>query len=991
VRVQRTRLWATVTLVLATGFGMGTGAAQPSNYYGGLLNTALGNATLQVGSGGTLTVSGIGSSGNDGVRIATGLGGGATLNLGTFNPDVLPVGGSLQVAFIGRNDGYLQQLSLQSAAVGGGAIFADFSGLGAPAVSVALYSNDTLVAFADGIPPTTALATFTTAGTPHGGGLPLILNPCILNPEACYGTVDFTLSIPDPSGPTGSIITIPGQGPMFCTRMQITPGFPTPYFVPNYQVKAVTITGVNLGSISVTHEGYIYVEHEGHPGAVIENNALGQAQFDFSNPAVLRVNNLGPGGTDGVDLALRNANTFVGDMVELNPQPLPPGGTPMLTMTATGTLAGGTVVGEQTLGMLSFLNQQTNVGLTADLSASGSATVLVELWQGCSLVSSYNVANGGQVLTSGQGGTGVSVGYDPGDDPCGTAPPPPPWWWWVKWPGPVQLTTPTGPVMADRVRVGPETGAPGLMTLTHVSFQMVGPQTLDFTSQSAFRLGLNFAGNQHFPLGQATLALDTTRQLNVGNLGPTGNDGVEIDFGGRLLWSANAGAIANRPVISSPTVKHEFHALLNNVRDRVASTVTATVNTAGETHVTCDLTPLGSKKHRNLVIAHGTAVSIIDLGSQPVSDFTVSSNILALVPSLHSDFTHSNCYVSIKLPTPPGDPGAVIQLSPTLVVTGDEFVVMAQLVPPPGPQNRVLITGKGADLHFSGEKFGIFAHDNTCFGTATAVGDAGILTIGHLGTSGSNGVGVDFNGALSAQVSLAPLNSAAGQVLELEMSGTFIHELGHSFGLHHGGSSPGGGVPVTADFLAVGASNLTVEVRSGGQLVQRTTGVTANIGTVSDWPTGLGEIGTDSPTGAPGITAPYGQLVQFTINGGPTLQGDELRVFPENPTQAIGNLQTLNLLASGFDFLTVTNETVTPALTPTISGISPSGGTNVVLSVPSVFGYDYNLDAVDALGPHPAPWAPVSSFFGDGSVKQITLPANQPQQFFRVRVQSPDL
>jgi len=114
-------------------------------------------------------------------------------------------------------------------------------------------------------------------------------------------------------------------------------------------------------------------------------------------------------------------------------------------------------------------------------------------------------------------------------------------------------------------------------------------------------------------------------------------------------------------------------------------------------------------------------------------------------------------------------------------------------------------------------------------------------------------------------------------------------------------------------------------------------------------------------------------------------------VFPENPSLPVGNLQTLNLQASGFDSLTVTNETVTPALTPSIDGISLSAGTNVVLSVPTVFGYDYTLDGVDALGPQPLPWAPVSSFFGDGSVRQITLPANKLQQFFRVRVQSPSM
>jgi hypothetical protein len=979
---QCARQAATVTLVMVAGFGISTGRAQPSNYYGGLLNTALGNATLQVGSGGALIVSGIGSSGNDGVRIATGVGGGTTLNLGTFNPDVLGVGASLALVWIGRSDGNLQQLSLQSMATNG-AIFADFTGLGAPVISVALYSNDTLVAFADGIPPTTALATFTTAGTPHGGGLPMIISPCTLNPEACYGNVDFTLSIPDSTGPNGSIITIPGQGPMFCTRMQITPAFPTPYFVPTYQVKATTITGVNLGSISIQHEGYIYIEHEGHTGAAIENNALGHARFDFStSSADVLVENLDESGTDGVDVALRNANSFRGDMVALNPQPLPPSNSPsLLTISATGTLAGGAT--EQTLGMLRLLNQETNLGLTADLSPVSSPGVQVELWQGCTLVSSYSVANGGMMLTSTQGATGVSVGYDPGDDPCGTAPPLPPWWWWVKWPGPVQLTTPTGPVMADRVRVAPETGTPSLMTLNHVSFQMVGPQTLDFTSQTALRLGVDFGGDQHFALGQATLGVNAAGQLNVGNIGPTGTDGVEIPLS-RAHWAAAAGSLINRPLLSNSAVTYEFHAMLDHVRDRIASSVTATGNTVGETQITANMSPFGATRHRYLFIGHGTKLTILDLDvtNQPTATFSVSSNVVAVIPSLCTDFTHSNCYLRIKLPTPPGDPGPVIRFSPTLAVIADEVIIMPEdPVRLPGPQNRVLITGSCADLfQFNSEELGLFGNGHTGLGTATLVADAEMLTVGHLGTSGNNGVSINFNGALNALVSFTV--PASNHVVR-DMAGTFIHELGRNLGLIHGRADAlAASGQITTDFSPIGSSTQTIEVRSNSQLIQRITGHDGNIGSVSAWPAGLGEQSAGSPTGAPGFIVPFGQVVQISINGGPTLQGDELRVFPENPSQTIGNLQSLNLLASGFDSITVTNETVTPALTPTISGITLSDGTNVVLSVPTVFGYDYTLDAVDTLGPLPLPWAPVASFFGDGTVQQIKLPADKAVRFF---------
>src|SRR5215471_12446922 len=200
-RLARIGRFLIAFLVLAAGFRIGAARAQ-TNYYHGLVNFTMGDAVMDLDANAHLVISNIGPSGNDGVQIATGEGHGATLNLGVYNPDVLPANASLHVAHIGQTNGVIQQIDVRNVP-GGAAIFADFTGLGAPTVSVALYSNDTLVAFADGISPTNAVATFTTAGTPNGGGLPLILNPCILNPWDCYGNVDFILTMPDPTGPLG--------------------------------------------------------------------------------------------------------------------------------------------------------------------------------------------------------------------------------------------------------------------------------------------------------------------------------------------------------------------------------------------------------------------------------------------------------------------------------------------------------------------------------------------------------------------------------------------------------------------------------------------------------------------------------------------------------------------------------------------------------------------------------------------------------------------
>src|SRR5262249_20191300 len=145
----------------------------------------------------------------------------------------------------------------------------------------------------------------------------------------------------------------------------------------------------------------------------------------------------------------------------------------------------------------------------------------------------------------------------------------------------------------------------------------------------------------------------------------------------------------------------------------------------------------------------------------------------------------------------------------------------------PGPQNRMLITGSGADsFQFNSEELGLFGNGHTGLGTATLVADAEMLTVGHLGTSGNNGVSIDFNRALNALVGFTVRGSRPVRYA----SGTFMHELGHNLGQAHFGATSGGGVLVTTDFSPIGASSQTIEVRSNSQVLQRITGHSGDIG-----------------------------------------------------------------------------------------------------------------------------------------------------------------
>ena len=169
--------------------------------------------------------------------------------------------------------------------------------------------------------------------------------------------------------------------------------------------------------------------------------------------------------------------------------------------------------------------------------------------------------------------------------------------------------------------------------------------------------------------------------------------------------------------------------------------------------------------------------------------------------------------------------------------------------------------------------------------------------------------------------------------------------------------------------------------------MQRVSGHTGIVATVDRLPSGIGKLGSVDPTVLPCYIAPFGALVPITIGGGAMVQGDELRVLTGNPSASIGHLQSLTLQVSGLDSLTIENETRTPALTPRIARINSMAGGNLQLTIPTLFGFNYTLETVSALGPHPVPWTMLDTFFGDGSAHVLSIPTSAMQQFFRLRVE----
>jgi hypothetical protein len=988
-RVMRARVSAAATLVLASGLGIGAGMAQSTNWYGGLFHTALGNGTLQVDPlTGALVVSGIGTNGTDGVSIATGEGGGTTLDLGRFNPAILPSDAWLRWRAIDPSDTILQELKVQ-ATTNGGAFFADYTGLGAPTVSVALFSNDTLVATASGIPPTTPVATF-DAGGAAGGGLPIVLNPCILHPEACYGVIDITVWQPDPLAPTGPLLSLPGQGPVSCTRLEISPNYSRrPPFVPQYRVKTTEITGNNLGTQTIANEGLVDFG--------LEHHAVGQAQYSSATPGALTVTGLGIDGTDGVDVLLQNANTY---SAALNPQPLPPGGSPaLLTVNATGRFAG--AAGDQALGGLRVVSLPTSLQLWADLPAASTVPLAVELWQGGALVSAYFVDAGGLALSFAQQFTTMSVG-EPDDGPwCGTrppGPPPPPWWWSLGWPAPIQVTTPTGSsVLADHARVSPLAPGQSLAALTRVSFRAVGPQPLVFNSERGLRNGLNFEGNQHFALGNASLAT-ANGQLLANNIGATGADGVEI-----VLGRANGSEVASppMPLPLGGTLTYGVFADLDGIPDRPAGAMTLLMNLDGTLQATGDFSSVGAT-HFTVAVLTGDTLVARQTGL-PGATFTIQTTNSPAGPALSwkSSPMGNGGYLHAVKDSNDQDLLVTQPFSPP--VHGTRVVVipedpMHQL----GPQSRLRVTGNfptpGQPFAVATEKLNLFGHGHTASGSAVMFADPALLTLGNLGPGSTNGLTIDVGNSLSASVNLAlDASSAQGPqlapwMLQTTAFGNIGGQANQNFGSLGFLAITGTVAQFSADFSPVGSSNQTIEVWGLGQLVQRIPGHSGPVlGTASVWPVTVGVQDAGS-SATPGFITHFGQPASISIAGGPTLQGDTLVVRPEDATAAVNAWQSLNLQAGGMNSFGIFNESDTAALTPRIAGIAPGPDGGQQISVPTIFGYLYTLEAASALSPAPVRWTPVQTFLGDGTTQVLALsnPAfvGGPQGFFRVRLGS---
>ncbi len=332
--------------------------------FAGLSNAPLGNASVTVTnstSTNKLTVSNLGSSGQDGVSIL--LGHGASGHVSFLPLDPAPVGAYVQFSAVGsiggvanQSLGYLRVTEVSTNA-NGYEVTADLTPDGSATQRVEVWGNGVLLAVYTGHTGVVA----NVGSMPIGGGkLAITIGPPILG---CF-TGDF---------PPLTAIFVNGTyyaGDQIRVLQESGSG-------ADY-LSALNVTAANVDFIAITNET------ETHANVMFSgflNTPAGQGDIYYDSVSSdLVISNLSSSGQDGVSISLGNAASC---SIGIDTNKMTIGGSstiPMLRFAATGSLGG---VTNQSLGYVEVDYISSNTipyQITANLTPEGSSTQRIEVW-----------------------------------------------------------------------------------------------------------------------------------------------------------------------------------------------------------------------------------------------------------------------------------------------------------------------------------------------------------------------------------------------------------------------------------------------------------------------------------------------------------------------------------------------------------------------------------------------------------------------------------
>lgn len=202
----------------------------------------------------------------------------------------------------------------------------------------------------------------------------------------------------------------------------------------------------------------------------------------------------------------------------------------------------------------------------------------------------------------------------------------------------------------------------------------------------------------------------------------------------------------------------------------------------------------------------------------------------------------------------------------------------------------------------------IFGHVHTKLGSALLGITGGKLVVANIGSSGQDGVEIALGGISTGQhadFSPALVLADDGDALDVSAVGTFSGAPGTNLG-GAGLKNVAGQLEAHADFSALGATQVRVQVYDNGQFVGQQIvpafGKVADLGlAISIGVGGCGKLPPDPPC----IIIPFDHDLDITPVGGSALFGDELRMLADNATGTIDGLDSLSAKGTGLDSVTI--------------------------------------------------------------------------------------
>ncbi len=863
----------------------------------GQVHTPLGSAALATTTNKPvrLIVNNLGSSGQDGVAISLGHAASAGVSLDPLG--LPPIGAFLQFSADGSINGQTNQplgwlrVTRVSTAPGGYQVTADLSPDGSPTQRVEVWGGGVLLAAFPGHSGVVG----TVSSMPIGGGkLRLNIGPPIkgcLWDDFPVGTDMFVNGVHF-VGDQLRVLQESGPGADFLSALNVTAG----------GISSFTINNETIEHAPVRFYGFL-------------NTPTGTGDAFIDATGALTVGNIGSSGQDGVSINLGQALSCE-VVVKTNKLRLRESPTlSHLRFSATGSSGGKP---NASLGYVDIACVATNPSsyqVTADLTPEGSPTQRIEVWSQGKLQAAFP-GHTGPVATVGSWPTSFGkLGVSPTRLPCYRG----------GWPWPTDIFVNGIHFVGDQILILQETG-PTLDFLS--SFNVTGANIdgFEIVSESATQAPVVFSGYTNTALGTAMLDT-TTGQLVVGNLGSSGQDGVSI-----ALWhGASAGVSFTTPAQDPLGAFVQFNAIgsINGLPNQSLGwlRVTHVAATAHGYQVTADLSPDGSPTQRIEIWGQGEMLAafpghtgtVASVTSLPIGGGKLRLNIGPPIKGcLWSDFAiGTDIFVD------------------GIHFVGDQIRVLQESGPGADYLSALNLTAGGvpsftissetvvhAPVNFSGFL-------NTPTGQADVYVDAtGALSVGNIGSSGQDGVNIDFGPSLSCDV-VVKTNK-----LRLRESPTLSHLRFSAWGSVSGNTNrPLGYVDirclqtndplyeVTADLNPDGSPTQRIEVWNQGTLLGAFPGHSGVVATVSAWPTSFGKLGPNALR-LPCFRGNWPWPTRININGIQFL-ADQLLILQESGP-VLDYLSRFAVTAGDVDGFEIASESAVPLRTTLTTSLSGS-------------------------------------------------------------------